>query len=78
MEIEKKMNNFVFDFSNYDDIHELFLITNLLITDYSSVFFDFAHSKNPMLFFVPDFEEYNTKIRGLYFDMEKNLPGSKS
>ena len=75
LEIDEKMNNFVFDFSNYDDIHELFLITDLLITDYSSVFFDFAHSKNPMLFFVPDFEKYNTKIRGLYFDMEKNLPG---
>ena len=75
LKIEEKMNDFVFDLSDYDDIHELFLITDILITDYSSVFFDFAHSKNPMLFFVPDFEKYNTKIRGLYFDMEKNLPG---
>ena len=28
-----------------------------------------------MIFFVPDFEKYNTEIRGLYFEMEKNLPG---
>ena len=75
LEIEENMKDFVFDFSNYDDIHELFLISDILITDYSSVFFDFAHSKNPILFFVPDFEEYNNEIRGLYIDMKKSLPG---
>ena len=75
LEIPEDMNDFIFDLSNYDDIHELFLISDILITDYSSVFFDFAHTKNPMIFFVPDFEKYNTEIRGLYFDMEKNLPG---
>ena len=75
LEIEENLKDFVFDFSNYDDIHELFLISDILITDYSSVFFDFAHSKNPMLFFVPDFEKYNNEIRGLYIDMRKSLPG---
>lgn len=75
LEIDENMADFVFDFSNYDDIQELFLISDILITDYSSVFFDFAHSKNPILFFVPDFKEYNNNIRGLYIDMEKNLPG---
>lgn len=75
LEIEGNLKDFVFDFSNYDDIHELFLISDILITDYSSVFFDFAHSKNPILFFVPDFEKYNSEIRGLYIDMKKGLPG---
>ena len=75
LKIEDNIKDFVFDFSNYDDIHELFLISDILITDYSSVFFDFAHSKNPILFFVPDFKEYNIEIRGLYINMKKGLPG---
>ena len=61
------------DVSDYDDVHELCLISDVLITDYSSVFFDFAHTKKPILFFTPDFNEYES-TRGLY--LEKNdLPG---
>ncbi|MDG3072629.1 CDP-glycerol glycerophosphotransferase family protein [Bacillus halotolerans] len=66
---------FAFDFSAYEDIRELYMISDLLITDYSSVFFDYANLKRPMLFFVPDIETYRDKLRGFYFDFEKDAPG---
>ena len=49
-------------------------MADVLITDYSSVFFDFAHSKKPILFFVPDFEAYSS-FRGLYSEVKEILPG---
>ena len=75
IDINDEMKNFAIDLSNYDDIQELYLISDLLITDYSSVFFDYAHSKRPILFFVPDLNHYIENVRGLYLNMEKDLPG---
>src|SRR5699024_4905372 len=43
-------SDFAFDVSDYDDIAEIYIISDILITDYSSVFFDFANLKRPMLF----------------------------
>lgn len=67
--------DFVFDLSSHEDIRELYLISDVLITDYSSVFFDYANLKRPMIFFVYDIEEYRDKLRGFYFDFEKKAPG---
>ena len=66
---------FVYNFSDYEDIRELYLIADMLITDYSSVFFDYANLRRPMLFFVYDMEEYRDNLRGFYFDFEKEAPG---
>ncbi|MEW9502286.1 bifunctional glycosyltransferase/CDP-glycerol:glycerophosphate glycerophosphotransferase [Jeotgalibacillus marinus] len=66
---------FVFNVSKYDDIAELYLISDMLITDYSSVFFDFANLKRPILFFTYDLEKYRDTLRGFYIDMESELPG---
>lgn len=66
---------FAFDFSSYEDIRELYMVSDLLITDYSSVFFDFANLRRPMVFFVPDIETYRDKLRGFYFDFERDAPG---
>ncbi|GGE56073.1 hypothetical protein GCM10011391_38850 [Pullulanibacillus camelliae] len=66
---------FAFDFSNYEDIRDLYLIADLLITDYSSVFFDYGNLKRPMIFYVYDIETYRDKLRGFYFDFEKEAPG---
>ncbi|GAA1105927.1 CDP-glycerol glycerophosphotransferase family protein [Nocardiopsis composta] len=66
---------FVFDVSAYPDIADLFLITDVLITDYSSSFFDFAHSGRPMLFFTYDLEHYRDTLRGFYFDFAERAPG---
>lgn len=66
---------FVYDVSAYADIAELYLIADVLITDYSSVLFDFAHSGRPMLFFTYDLEHYRDTLRGFYFDFTSRAPG---
>lgn len=70
-----KFNNFVFDFSKIGEISDLYLISDILITDYSSVFFDFALLKKPILFYTYDIDSYKDEIRGFYFDLEKEAPG---
>ncbi|MFC9969272.1 CDP-glycerol glycerophosphotransferase family protein [Spirillospora sp. NPDC127200] len=66
---------FVFDVSVYPEMQELLLITDILVTDYSSVMFDFANTGRPMLFFTYDLENYRDELRGFYFDFEKQAPG---
>lgn len=66
---------FVYDFSFHEDIRELYLMADLLITDYSSVFFDYANLKRPMLFYVYDIEDYRDNLRGFYFEFETKAPG---
>jgi len=67
--------DFVYDVSLYPEIMELFLITDVLITDYSSMMFDFANTGRPMLFFTYDIESYRDNLRGFYFDFEETAPG---
>ncbi|MCO7174552.1 CDP-glycerol glycerophosphotransferase family protein [Sporolactobacillus kofuensis] len=66
---------FAYDFSHYEDISELYMISDLLITDYSSVFFDFANLRRPMVFFTYDIEDYRDHLRGFYFEFEQKAPG---
>ena len=66
---------FAYDFSQKVDINDLYLVSDLLITDYSSVFFDYANLKRPILFYTYDIEEYRDVLRGFYFDIEKEAPG---
>src|SRR5690625_2330686 len=66
---------FAFDFSMHNDINDLYLISDVLITDYSSVFFDYANLRKPILFFVYDIDSYRDKLRGFYFNIENEAPG---
>lgn len=74
LELSDEFKDFAYDLTDYDDIHELYIISDILLTDYSSVFFDFAHSKKPILFFTPDLEEY-VNSRGVYQEIINDLPG---
>ena len=65
---------FIYNVSKYDDINELYIISDMLLTDYSSVFFDFANLKKPVMFFMYDFEEYKNNLRDFYLEMSE-LPG---
>jgi CDP-glycerol glycerophosphotransferase len=69
------VEDFAFNLSKYDDIAEIYLISDILITDYSSVFFDYANLKRPMLFFTYDLEKYRDVLRGFYIDMLEEVPG---
>jgi CDP-glycerol glycerophosphotransferase len=66
---------FALNVTRYPDISELFLISDVLITDYSSVMFDFAPTGRPMVFFTYDLALYRDHLRGFYFDFEAEAPG---
>ena len=69
------LEDFVYNGSTYNDVSRLYLASDICITDYSSVFFDYANLRRPMLFFAYDYEDYKDEIRGMYFDMNTELPG---
>lgn len=65
----------VLDMSHLDDVSDLCSIAEVLITDYSSIFFDYAATGRPILFYCYDMELYASRIRGFYLDIKKDLPG---
>ena len=67
-------DGFVRDVSGVDDINELYVVSDMLITDYSSVFFDYAILNRPILFYMYDLEQYRDEMRGFYLGLEE-LPG---
>ena len=69
-----KYKGFVYDVSKVNDINHLYVISDLLVTDYSSVFFDYANLKRPEIFYMYDLEAYGNEIRGFYIDLDE-LPG---
>lgn len=70
-----RYEGFAYDFSNKADINDLYLVSDLLITDYSSVFFDYANLQRPIIFYAYDLENYRETLRGFYFDLTKVAPG---
>ncbi|WP_051348508.1 bifunctional glycosyltransferase/CDP-glycerol:glycerophosphate glycerophosphotransferase [Peribacillus kribbensis] len=60
--------------STYQDIQELYLIADSLVTDYSSVMFDYALLERPIILYTYDLEEYLSR-RGTYFDLVEKAPG---
>ncbi|GAA1470266.1 CDP-glycerol glycerophosphotransferase family protein [Microbacterium thalassium] len=65
----------VIDVTGYPDTSRLLLAADALITDYSSVMFDFSVTGKPMYFLVPDLERYRGELRGFYFDLAARAPG---
>ena len=66
---------FIYTFDQSRDIAELYLVADALITDYSSVMFDYSILGRPMYFFAYDLEKYRDTLRGFYFDFEREAPG---
>ena len=66
---------FVLNVTAYPDISELFLVSDALITDYSSMMCDFAVTGKPMVFYTYDLEDYRDNLRGFYLDFEAEVPG---
>ncbi|MET9770645.1 CDP-glycerol glycerophosphotransferase family protein [Streptomyces sp. NPDC006415] len=67
--------DFVRDVSRHPDVAELLLISDVLVTDYSSIMFDFAQTGRPMLFHTYDLAHYRDTLRGFCFDFERRAPG---
>jgi CDP-glycerol glycerophosphotransferase len=68
-------NSVVRDVSRYPDIQDLYLVADVVLTDYSSVMFDFVNTGRPVLFFTYDLETYRDVLRGFYFDFVTDAPG---
>lgn len=65
----------VIDVTDFPDVSDLFLAADLLVTDYSSVMFDFTVTGKPVFFFTPDLADYRERLRGFYFDLHELAPG---
>ncbi|WP_296869714.1 CDP-glycerol glycerophosphotransferase family protein [uncultured Methanobrevibacter sp.] len=70
-----KYNDFIIECDADWDIQELYLISDIMITDYSSVMFDYAILKRPIIFFTFDLDDYKNNLRDFYFDMVEEVPG---
>jgi CDP-glycerol glycerophosphotransferase len=65
----------VVDVSFYRDVSELYLAADVLVTDYSSVMFDFALTGRPIVYYAYDLDRFRDEIRGFYFDLLPQAPG---
>ena len=72
--IPPELADFVIDASDHPDIHELMLVSDVLVTDYSSAIFEFSLLGRPMAFYAPDHDDYMDE-RGFYFDYRTGVPG---
>ena len=64
-------DNRVIDVTRYPDIADLYVAADALVTDYSSVFFDFVLTDKPMVFLAPDLSQYRDENRGFYLDYQR-------
>lgn len=72
--IKEEYKDKIIDLTDYKDINELLLITDLLITDYSSVIFEYSFMEKPIIFYVPDLDEYSNS-RSFYYDYNEYIYG---
>ena len=66
--------SFVIDVSDHPELNDLMLVSDVLVTDYSSAIFEFALLSRPIVFFAPDLAAYEAE-RGFYFDYRSGVPG---
>jgi CDP-glycerol glycerophosphotransferase len=64
----------IIDVSAYDPVEDLALAADALVTDYSSIMFDYANLDRPIVVYADDWETYRT-TRGVYFDLMAEPPG---
>ncbi|MCR2821414.1 CDP-glycerol glycerophosphotransferase family protein [Lederbergia panacisoli] len=74
VELNNQYPEFVYDVSKYEDINHLLVVTDLLISDYSSIPFEYSLLQRPMIFFAYDLHEYE-KSRGFWEDYNQLVPG---
>lgn len=73
-QIPNDLSNFVYLMAASADINDAYLMSDVLITDYSSVFFDYANLNRPIYFYMYDFEQYEQELRGFYLKVPDELP----
>ena len=68
-------NNRVIDFSHYDKLNTLLICCDILITDYSSIIYEYAIMKKPMIFYSYDLNKFEKSDRGFYGNYKSIVPG---
>ena len=68
-----KNDDFIYNVTDYGNLNELMKIADILISDYSSIMFDYSILKRPIFSYAYDYEEYENK-RGMYIDIKTELP----
>ncbi|MBC9226160.1 hypothetical protein GL325_07505 [Aeromicrobium sp. 636] len=71
----KDLDASIVNVSKYPDTQDLLLVADALITDYSSIMFDYAQRQRPIISYVYDLEHYRDELRGFYVDLEEIAPG---
>ena len=74
LHIPAELASFAIDVSDHPDINELMLVSDLLVTDYSSAIYEFSLLGRPICFLAPDYQAYERE-RGFYFDYLSGVPG---
>lgn len=73
---EKNYSNIIFA-DMQSDIYPILKFSNMLISDYSSVYFDYLYVDKPIIFFDYDYDEYVSNMDGFYYEYEKFTPGER-
>jgi len=71
----EQMDQRICQLSFEKDVNSLLLASDLLITDYSSIIFEYCLTERPMIFYAYDYAEFSDLGRGFYYDYESYVPG---
>ena len=75
LQISNKFSNIVDVSTKYEDVQILLAQTDILISDYSSIYVDFLLTKRPIIFYAYDYDSYQLKSRKLHYNLFQNAPG---
>ena len=73
--ISESYQSRVYDFSHYNKLNTLLISCDILITDYSSIIYEYALTKKPMIFYAYDLVKFEISGRGFYGDYRFIVPG---
>lgn len=68
-------NEHIIDVSTYENLNTLLFVADILITDYSSIVYEYSVLQKPMIFFAYDLEIFSEEGRGFYEPYESYVPG---
>lgn len=73
--LNTNLNENFYIMESYSDVHPILKLTDAMITDYSGIYFDYLHLDKPIIYHVPDLEEFEKQCRGFYRPYETLTAG---
>lgn len=78
LELKDEIKKRIYDFSNFNSLNSLMIVSDCLITDYSSIIFEYSLLNKKMFFYPYDLEDFEKYSRGFYFNYKEFVPGDIS